>query len=121
MKRCPPSWTRSWSVFDLSALEESIAELEKEAYAPGFWDDAPTAQRKMQELGKLQHSVELWHGLRSQVADLLELTSLAIESDDDSVADELAEETAAVATGPWSPLLVREWRARSSRSAARPA
>ncbi len=97
MKKCPPSWTRSWSVFDLSAREESIAQLEKEASAPGFWDDAQVAQRKMQELGQLQHSVELWHGLRSQVADLLELTSLAIESDDESVADELSAETATAA------------------------
>ena len=97
MKICPPSWTRSWSVFDLSAREESIAQLEKAASAPGFWDDAQVAQRKMQELGRLQHSVELWHGLRSQVADLLELTSLAIESDDESVADELSAETAAAA------------------------
>ncbi|MDE2787992.1 MAG: peptide chain release factor 2 [Chloroflexota bacterium] len=82
---------------DLTAREESIAELEKEASAPGFWDDAAAAQRKMQELGKLQHSVELWNGLRSQVADLLELTSLAIESDDESVAGELTVETAATA------------------------
>lgn len=51
----------------------------------------------MQELGKLQHSVELWNGLQSQVADLLELTALAIESDDESVADELTAETAATA------------------------
>lgn len=97
LKTCPPSWTRSWSGFDLSAREESIAQLEKEASAPGFWDDAAIAQRKMQELGKLQHSVELWQGLRSQVADLLELTSLAIESDDESVADELSVETASAA------------------------
>jgi peptide chain release factor 2 len=55
------------------------------------------AQRKMQELGKLQQSVELWRGLQSQVADLLELTSLAIESGDESVADELTAETATAA------------------------
>ena len=41
---------------------------------------------------------ELWHGLRTQVADLLELTELAIESDDESVATELSTETAAAAT-----------------------
>ena len=51
----------------------------------------------MQQLGQLQHSVELWRGLGSQVADLLELTSLAIESGDESVADELSVETAAAA------------------------
>ena len=97
LEEMSPSWTRSWSVFDLSAREEYIAQLEKEASSPGFWDDAQAAQRKMQELGQLQHSVELWHGLRSQVTDLLELTSLAIESGDESVADELTAETAAAA------------------------
>ena len=51
----------------------------------------------MQELGQLQHSVELWRGLEAQVADLLELTSLAIETDDETVADELAAETATAA------------------------
>ena len=71
--------------------------MEKEASEPGFWDNASTAQRKMQELGQLQQSVELWHGLRTQVADLLELTELAIESDDESVATELSTETAVAA------------------------
>jgi peptide chain release factor 2 len=51
----------------------------------------------MQELGQLQQSVELWRGLQSQVADLLELAELAIENDDDSLADELAAETVIVA------------------------
>lgn len=53
----------------------------------------------MQELGQLQHSVELWRGLQAQVADLLELTSLAIESGDETVEDELAAETAVAAAG----------------------
>ena len=51
----------------------------------------------MQELGKLQQSVELWRGLQSQVADLAELTELAIETDDESMADELTSETTDVA------------------------
>ena len=95
---CPPSWTRSWSVFDLSAREEIHRATGKGGLRPGFLGRTrKSAQRKMQELGQLQHSVELWHGLRSQVADLLELTSLAIESGDESVADELATETATAA------------------------
>jgi len=51
----------------------------------------------MQELGKLQQSVELWQGLQSQVGDLLELTELAMENDDDSLEDELTAETDDVA------------------------
>ena len=54
----------------------------------------------MQELGHLQQSVELWRGLQSQVADLLELTDLAIETNDDSLFDELAAETATVSAPP---------------------
>ena len=50
----------------------------------------------MQELGRLQQSVELWRGLQAQAGDLLELTELAIENDDDSLADELTTEAAAV-------------------------
>lgn len=47
----------------------------------------------MQELGKLQQSVDLWRGLHSQVADLAELTDMAIETDDESLEDELTAET----------------------------
>ena len=47
----------------------------------------------MQELGKLQQSVELWRGLQSQVGDLAELTEMALESGDDSLEDELTAET----------------------------
>lgn len=50
----------------------------------------------MQELGRLQQSVELWRGLQAQAADLTELTELAIENDDDSLADELTAEVTAV-------------------------
>ena len=95
--RWPSNWTRSWSVFDLAGREKSISDLEKEAAATGFWDDPASAQRKMQELGKLQQSVELWRGLQSQVGDLLELTELAMENGDDSLEDELAAETDDVA------------------------
>ena len=92
----PSNSTPLWSGFDLAGREQSVAELETEAAAAGFWDDPAVAQRKMQELGRLQQSVELWRGLQAQVADLLELTELAIENDDDSLADELAAEANAV-------------------------
>ena len=81
----------------MAGREKSIAELEVQAAAAGFWDDPAVARRKMQELGRLQQSVELWRGLQAQVDDLLELTDLAIENGDESLADELAAETDGVA------------------------
>ena len=98
LPKWPSNWRRSWSVFDLASREKSISELEKEASAAGFWDDPASAQRKMQELGKLQQSVELWRGLQSQVGDLAELTELAMENDDESLEDELTAETDDVET-----------------------
>ncbi len=93
MPKWPSNWRRSWSGFDLAGREKSISELEQEASAAGFWDDPASAQRKMQELGKLQQSVGLWRGLQSQVGDLVELTELAIENDDESLEGELTAET----------------------------
>ena len=56
----------------------------------------------MQQLGRLQRSVELWRGLQAQAADLSELLELvaASESDaaDPAMQDELAAETAALAS-----------------------
>lgn len=63
--------------------------MEREAAAPGYWDDPRTAQRQMQQLGRLKEIVALWRGLQSQAATLLELTDLAIEDADAALAEQL--------------------------------
>ena len=78
-----------WSGFDLAGKEAAIARLEREAAAPGYWDDPRTAQRQMQQLGRLKEIVALWRGLQSQAATLLELTDLAIADADAALAEEL--------------------------------
>ena len=80
---------RSWSGFDLAGKEADIARLEREAAAPGYWDDPRAAQRQMQQLGRLKEIVALWRGLESQAATLLELTDLAIADADAALAAEL--------------------------------
>ena len=63
--------------------------MEREAAAPGYWDDPRTAQRQMQQLGRLKEIVALWRGLQNQAATLLELTDLAIEDTDAPLAEQL--------------------------------
>ena len=92
----PPASPPLWSGFDLAGKETAATRLEAAAAAPDFWGDPANAQRKMQQLGQLRQSVELWRGLQSQAADLLELTDLAIANGDDSLAAELAAETGAL-------------------------
>lgn len=81
-----------WSVFDLPAKEQALTALEREAGHPAFWDDHQTAQRKMQELGRLKETVSLWRGLESRCADLLELTDLALDEGDYSLQDQLEQD-----------------------------
>ena len=71
-------------------MEAEIARLEREAAAPGYWDDPQTAQRQMQQLGRLKERAALWRGLESQAATLLELTELSIEDADAGMEEQLA-------------------------------
>ena len=62
-----------------------------------FWDDHQSAQRKMQELGRLKDTVSLWRGIEGQGNSLLELTELAIAEDDFSLEEQLTAEVAGLA------------------------
>ena len=50
----------------------------------------------MQRLSRLRASVDGWRSFESRVRSTIELLSMAIEADDASFADELAEESAAI-------------------------
>jgi len=74
----------------LATKEQEIAQLEKRAGAPEFWDNPETAQVAMRRLSSLREEVERWSTLKMQVQDALELATL----DDESLYDELAAEVA---------------------------
>ncbi|MCH8799903.1 MAG: peptide chain release factor 2 [Chloroflexi bacterium] len=84
---------RWWSVFDLAGKEDAISVMEREAAEPGYWDDHQSAQRKMQELGRLKDTVALWRDLDSRSQNLVELTELALAEDDPSLQEQLETES----------------------------
>ena len=86
-----------WSVFDLASKEAVIARLEREAAGPGFWDDPRPARQKMQQLGHLKETVDLWRDLQSRSKALLELTDLALEEEDYSLQDQVEAEADEIA------------------------
>ena len=53
----------SWYVFDVSAKEDEIKRIEKEAYEPSFWDDTKRSQTHMRRLTRLKESVQTWRAL----------------------------------------------------------
>ena len=66
--------------------------LERESLAELFWKDSQQAQDKMKELASLKSEVEQWRSLESRVEAAEDLTALAIEENDNSLLDSLAEE-----------------------------
>ncbi len=71
--------------------------MERDAAAPGYWDNPGRAQRDMQELGQLKETVARWRSMESQGATLLELTELAIDDDDYSLEAQLREDAGELA------------------------
>ena len=67
--------------------------MERESGEPGYWDDHQTAQRKMQQLGRLKDTVSLWRGLESSSQNLVELTEMALSEGDTSLQDQLEAES----------------------------
>jgi peptide chain release factor 2 len=84
---------RWWSVFDLANKEDAISVMEREAAEPGYWDDHQSAQIKMQQLGRLKDTVNLWRGLESSSKNLVELTEMALEENDASLQEQLEAES----------------------------
>ncbi|MBN1976136.1 MAG: peptide chain release factor 2 [Anaerolineae bacterium] len=82
----------SGGVFDLAAKEREIAELEKRASAPDFWDDPEAAQGAMRRLSSLREEAALWAALAQRVQDGLELAALG----DLSLVEDLSVETEAL-------------------------
>ena len=70
--------------------------MEEQAAAPDLWDDPDHAQAVMQRLSRLRAAIDGWRGFESRVLSTIELLEMAIEAGDASLAEELAEESAAI-------------------------
>ncbi len=68
--------------------------LERRTADPSFWSSPKEAQREMRHLSSLKTEVAEWTGLDGQSGVIDELLALAIEEDDDSLLESLAEEVA---------------------------
>lgn len=81
-----------WSVFDVAGKKTRLQSLEKEIESPTFWNDNVAAQQTMKELSRLREEITSWDGVRSHLADLMELARL----DDETLRPDLEGETAAL-------------------------
>jgi peptide chain release factor 2 len=85
-----------WCVFDVAAKEKAIEKLQKEASAPGFWNDQSKAQAHMRRLSSLEDEVRTWRNLSRRVRDALDLVELAELEEDESLTRELLVEVESI-------------------------
>ncbi len=79
-------------VFDLAQRQSQLQELEKVTEQPGFWDNHDNAQKHMQKITQAKGFVDPWLALRARLDDLDALAELALEEEDESMSEELAQE-----------------------------
>ena len=70
-------------------MKQRVKELELETGDPDFWKDKDKAEKKLLELKKVKNKYEPWEILVSEVDDVKELHSLALEENDESLEDEI--------------------------------
>jgi peptide chain release factor 2 len=65
---------------NIHVLAKELDELSRESQAPGFWDEAKSAQDKMKQIAKLDSRTKPWLELEKATTDLRELLNLNDES-----------------------------------------
>ncbi len=74
---------------DIEGKARLADQLEQQASAGGFWNDAEAAQKVMQKLAKLRAAVEQWQRVADRISDAIELA----EMDDEDMRADLEQET----------------------------
>ncbi|HYD49059.1 MAG TPA: peptide chain release factor 2 [Terriglobales bacterium] len=77
----------SGGVFDVPSRERRIAELDRTASAPEFWNDNEKAQQSLKERAELADPLEAWRRHQQTLADARIYCELAAEGDDDAAVE----------------------------------
>lgn len=74
----------SGGLFDLEALEDSIADLENKMSEPSFWDDNQSAQKTIDSLNQFKTRRDSFLNLTNQSDEITALIELLMESPDEA-------------------------------------
>ncbi|HQM44438.1 MAG: peptide chain release factor 2 [Syntrophaceae bacterium] len=77
---------------DVGELELKVKDLEILSARKDFWEDQDKARILLQKKTKLSSSLEQWKKFQSQIQDIENLLTLALEEEDEQVLDDLSTE-----------------------------
>ena len=80
------------TAIDLDSLHSQIKDLEKDASAPGLWDDPDNAQKVTSRLSAAESQLKRIEGAGSRIDDVETLVELGKEEDDKDTLDEAQSE-----------------------------
>mgnify|MGYP004659306489 CR=1 FL=1 len=82
------------SALRIDELRSEVAELEKKALEPDFWNDQENSGKILRQTKQLKDKIERYEKLCAKLEDAVTLCELAIEENDESFKDEILKETA---------------------------
>ena len=87
------TWKRKYlnpgGVFDPDTKKVKISEYETQCAQENFWNDREEAEKILSKLNILKNRIEPWEKLKTELEDLNELFTLAVEEGDESEAAEI--------------------------------
>jgi len=95
---CSTASPNSEDFFDLTAKAERLRTLEASQAEAGFWANPDSARATVQEVKTLKGWVAPWEELHGRLTGALEMAQLLVAEPDAAMLDEVARETAALAT-----------------------
>lgn len=75
----------------MPALEKELAELDRKAQEPDFWNDMDNSQRILQQSKSIREKLNDYISLENDCHDLLTLVELGLEEKDESLLSEVQE------------------------------
>lgn len=69
-------------------VQKEVEELEQQAAAPGFWDNAEESQKILKKTGALKAKLESYNHLKNDYEDTLMMIELANGENDESMVDD---------------------------------
>ena len=81
------------NLFDIANLEKDLNNLEQKTMEDGFWDDPKQTSITLQKIKNKKNKVENYYKIISQIDNLLEMSELVIQENEDNLTKEILNST----------------------------
>ena len=81
------------NLFDIRKLEDELKDLEKQTLEDNFWSDNKNSGKILSKVKSLKNKIIQYNKLKSEIENLIELTSLVELEPDEEIGKEILKNT----------------------------